>query len=246
MENRKGSGIFLGVVSVATLIVAIIGATFAYFSASITGDNNVNVTAYEFNASLSVSPVYPTSATTIIPLNPNGAVTGEGVTNTTNLLYAMNEAANRCVDSNGYQVCTVYSATFKNNGSQKITLNGTLTTTKNEASKRDGATGFTNLKFGNLTGTKETNNFALDGEVVAIKSATVDNAETLEVKENSVEIGSVEVNAGETVTKYFVVYLDEQADANNPEMGASFEGQLTYTSATGGQQLTGTFNVSGS
>lgn len=35
MENSKGRGIFLGVVSVATLIVAIIGATFAWFSASV-------------------------------------------------------------------------------------------------------------------------------------------------------------------------------------------------------------------
>ncbi len=43
MENRNGQGIFLGVVSVATLIVAIIGATFAFFSAQVTanesGDN---------------------------------------------------------------------------------------------------------------------------------------------------------------------------------------------------------------
>ena len=39
MENRNGRGIFLGVVSVATLIVAIIGATFAYFSASISSNN---------------------------------------------------------------------------------------------------------------------------------------------------------------------------------------------------------------
>ena len=36
MENKKGQGIFLGVVGVATLVVAIIGATFAYFSASTT------------------------------------------------------------------------------------------------------------------------------------------------------------------------------------------------------------------
>jgi len=34
MENKKGSGIFLGVIGVATLIVAIIGATFAFFSAN--------------------------------------------------------------------------------------------------------------------------------------------------------------------------------------------------------------------
>ena len=34
MENKKGNGIFLGVIGVATLIVAIIGATFKYFSAN--------------------------------------------------------------------------------------------------------------------------------------------------------------------------------------------------------------------
>ena len=38
MENRKGNEIFLGVVGVATLLVAIVGATFAYFSATTNSD----------------------------------------------------------------------------------------------------------------------------------------------------------------------------------------------------------------
>ena len=38
MENNNGRGIFYGVIGVATLVVAIIGATFAYFSASITSN----------------------------------------------------------------------------------------------------------------------------------------------------------------------------------------------------------------
>ena len=42
MENN-GRGIFYGVIGVATLIVAIIGATFAYFSASITKNNIKNI-----------------------------------------------------------------------------------------------------------------------------------------------------------------------------------------------------------
>lgn len=33
-ENRKGPGIFYAVIGVATLVVAIIGATFAYFTAT--------------------------------------------------------------------------------------------------------------------------------------------------------------------------------------------------------------------
>mgnify|MGYP003312611361 CR=1 FL=1 len=43
MENNNGRGIFYGVIGVATLVVAIIGATFAYFSATVTDTGNLNV-----------------------------------------------------------------------------------------------------------------------------------------------------------------------------------------------------------
>ena len=44
MENNdNGRGIFYGVIGVATLVVAIIGATFAYFSATAVSNNAVNV-----------------------------------------------------------------------------------------------------------------------------------------------------------------------------------------------------------
>lgn len=38
MENNNGRGIFYGVMGVATLVVAIVGATFAYFAASASGE----------------------------------------------------------------------------------------------------------------------------------------------------------------------------------------------------------------
>lgn len=233
MENRKGSGIFLGVVSVATLVVAIIGATFAYFSASIEGEGNVDLTAYEFNASLSVTPVYPTTSAKLIPLNPTATVEGATEPNNTNLLYALNAAENRCIDSKGYQVCALYKATFVNNGSEAITLDGTLTTVSNTAGTREDATGFKNLKYNTLSGALDS--LALSGtaaDVNATASGTTD-------------IGQVTVNAGETKDVYFVVYLNEAAEDNNSEMGSKFSGKLTYTSATGGQQLTGTFTVTG-
>ena len=40
-NNRKGPGIFYAVVGVATLVVAIIGATFAYFSATATNNDTI-------------------------------------------------------------------------------------------------------------------------------------------------------------------------------------------------------------
>ena len=42
-ENNNGRGLFYGVIGVATLIVAIIGATFAYFSVSASITNNSDI-----------------------------------------------------------------------------------------------------------------------------------------------------------------------------------------------------------
>ena len=44
MDNNRGQTIFLSVIGIATLLVAIIGATFAYFTTTMTGDaGDVNV-----------------------------------------------------------------------------------------------------------------------------------------------------------------------------------------------------------
>ena len=46
MDNNKGQTIFLSVIGIATLLVAIIGATFAYFTSTAgTGTGNVDLTA---------------------------------------------------------------------------------------------------------------------------------------------------------------------------------------------------------
>ena len=52
MENNNGRGIFYGVIGVATLVVAIIGATFAYFSASAANNNAIRVGTTSVSLSL--------------------------------------------------------------------------------------------------------------------------------------------------------------------------------------------------
>ena len=66
MENRKGNEIFLGVVGVATLLVAIVGATFAYFSASARSDNEA-IKVISANLSLGYSDVPTYLSTNLIP-----------------------------------------------------------------------------------------------------------------------------------------------------------------------------------
>ena len=88
-DNRKGNGIFLGIVGVATLIVAIIGASFAYFSAQASSaEGAVNLTAYEFNAGLSLREIYPSDAK-LIPVDPTTVIENATAPNNTNLAYAL-------------------------------------------------------------------------------------------------------------------------------------------------------------
>lgn len=243
MENKKGSGIFLGVVSVATLIVAIIGATFAFFSASMSSEENaIDVTAYEFSGSLSISQVYPNSATALIPLNPIATIANVEAPNNTNLLYALNRATTKCVDDAGFQICALYRVDFENNGTQPITLSGVIRTVANTASSttgRTGATPFANLTYNGVTGSE--GSFALEGEATTLGDETDD----------TISIGQVTIpgKSGETpgrVSKYMVIYLNDTGSDQSAEMGASYQGQLVYTSTTGdGNRLTGTFTVAG-
>lgn len=69
MEGNKGQSIFLSVVGVATLLVAIVGATFAYFSINVTGNEEASsiqittevVGGVEFidDENINVTNIYP-------------------------------------------------------------------------------------------------------------------------------------------------------------------------------------------
>lgn len=251
-KNRNGNGIFLGVVSVATLIVAIIGATFAYFSASTESeDNAVNLGAYEYKLSLSMSQVYPENASAasgIIPLDPTKTVEGADdlVPNNTNLLYALNQAEKKCVDDNGLTVCALYKVEILNDGSNPVTLNGQIKTTSNNAADGDNRTPFENLTYQALNG--EEGSFTLDGTAKTI-APNVD--ETTDIASMEVTGATINPSDGSVTeqgkgTAYILIYLNDKNTDQSGEMGATYEGKVIYQSGTGaGQGLTGTFKVGG-
>ena len=227
MENKKGSGIFLGVVSVATLIVAIIGATFAFFSTQTGSENNaVSVGAYEFATSVkSVERIYPTTEDEakftqgIIPLNAAKKI---AETETT---YLMRAIANdkKCIDEKGYMVCVLYKVTLTNTSTTPAEMNLTVKTTKND--KGAGGAAFSDLTFQALSGDETA--FTLDGTAAKL----LDTDQAVVIKKDTVH--------------YFVVYLNEETETTNQssQMGAKYEGQLIYTTTTGGNTLTGTFTA---
>lgn len=123
MENNKGRGIFYGVIGVATLVVAIIGATFAYFSATITLEGNVQ--AGTANIALTMLEETGGIKTAIIPIDTDGNVgDGDTVDNLTAFPNYPGTNAVGCTDDVGNQICSVYQFTLMNNSAAQQTITG--------------------------------------------------------------------------------------------------------------------------
>ena len=107
-ENRKGPGVFYAVVGVATLVVAIIGATFAYFSASATvGGEEITGGTQDISGALTadVTAIYDGSE----------AAAGAGLvpSDITNSATAINAAVGAKCVSKGYAGCHLYQIHVK-------------------------------------------------------------------------------------------------------------------------------------
>ena len=248
MENSKGRGIFLGVVSVATLIVAIIGATFAWFSASVgSGENDVNLTAYQFDAKLTVERVFPTAENAskkIIPFVPDKVLREGQGDQTNNMNYALNEATNKCVDSSGYLVCSLYKITVTNNGSDSIELDGTVTTietTPTEKGTTLTANGDLKAQIISYADGKYTYTHNLS-KALALPN-TVSGSGKLIMDPATLTVGATP--GANTAELYVLVWLNDTTGNQSTMMGASYKGQFIF-SAVGmgaGNELTGTFNL---
>ena len=122
-ENNNGRGLFYGVIGVATLIVAIIGATFAYFSvnASITNNNGISgdtVNVSETTITGTLTRVTP-SPVSMVPLKTTDLQ--KGITGA--------DGKGQCIDANGAKVCDIYTLTINNASSAPVSLAGNLTIT---------------------------------------------------------------------------------------------------------------------
>ena len=114
-QKNNGRGIFYGVIGVATLVVAIIGATFAYFTATQTAGNNVitgNMATISFG--LKVEKIVDPGITSgMIPMS-NDMI--EAAVN--------NDKNATCVDDNGNAVCQIYKITVTNTSSAAMFVDG--------------------------------------------------------------------------------------------------------------------------
>ena len=169
MENKKGSEIFLGVVGVTTLVVAIIGATFAYFSANASSANEA-IAVHSTTVELGFKDDAPNGLkTNMIPSTKNIAkyaafnetwISGGQVEFSDG---EMHTAPGKCIDENTNEICSVYEFWVGNPAETgQMEIVGSINVVTNE---------FTNLMFAiyDETGAEiVTDTFAPSGESMEI------------------------------------------------------------------------------
>ena len=114
-RNNKNKGVFYAVIGIATLVVAVIGATFAYFTASAqNGANVINGNMASIGFDLVVTKVVdPGASSGMIPMSNSMVETAIN-----------NDDNNTCVDDNGNAVCQVYKVVVTNNSSATMFVDG--------------------------------------------------------------------------------------------------------------------------
>ena len=222
MDNNKRRGIFLGALSVATLIVSIIGATFAYFVANTSGNTgNVQAGAANVAGTLTLSEIVDyrqnmipvTEALMKTSYKRTEAATGTG----TGRCEGYSAAGGNTV----YNLCSIYQFTVSNSATIAQTIYASLTANTNT---------FANLKYCIFEGEAGTS----DTEKVACR-----NMPTTGNTDSNIFSQLIPATSG-THTYTLVMYINETTkDQTTADSGKAFTGTISITSADGSNNMTG-------
>ena len=110
-NNNNGKGIFYGVIGVATLVVAIIGATFAYFAASTNSADNAVSAASSAVSDLRLTEVDDGIKSNLIPIDAVDKYKAK-------FPAVVGLTADSCKDDNHNNICSTYQFTVTNPNAQ--------------------------------------------------------------------------------------------------------------------------------
>ena len=237
MEEKREDkrGIFLGIIGVLTLIVAIIGASFAYFSVNArSSEDAVTVTAasvqivYQDGQVVSASNLIPSTKAIALETQRRALAEETYESGGETVPYEM------CVDDNGYKVCGTYDFTLTNNATNSVDVTATIIPSNTTPDVT-----FSNLKFVLF----DVTNVAVDALPTAMNGTQV-----YEGTVSYSEFGLLAATTNTTVTipgnggmkKYRLFFwLNEAGAANNAEQGASFAGTINVDLAGANANITG-------
>ena len=189
MENNgKGTSIFYGVIGVATLVITIIGATFAYFSATTNSDEGA-ITAGGATLSLGYKDNKDGAKTDLIPIDVTLPEFNTG--------GFVGSAADKCKDINNNNICSVYEFTIENPSTNKASqrVYGTIVPSTNT---------FTNFELAVFKGTvaqvnSNTRKHDVPKKVVADDAENFDSYTQIKLTAARAIEGNEDVELGATI-----------------------------------------------
>ena len=258
-NNGRGTGIFYGVIGVATLIVTIIGATFAYFSASTNSDVDAIATG---GATLTLG--FEDTADTYIKQN----LVPADETDTGWATRSKIDATTGCVDLNGNNYCSVYQFTVTNtstSSAQTIYANFKVQTNSFLDANGEAEGTDTNLRYAIFRGSAaEVEAKVTDGKGWSVASSDVistkvadatnlvgtvqGNKGDLVVPATAIPVGTTyqadlpaltqTLKPGKTMTYTVIMWIHETGSAQNDDQGKAFAAGVNFNTSDGKSGVT--------
>lgn len=149
-QKKKKENILYMVIGVMTLMVAIIGATFAYFTATASNNTTIkgNMATISFDVSVTKKTTVDESKGGLIPMT--NSMVEKAVTNASN--------NGICVDDNGNAVCQIYKITVTNSGTASMFVDGYVTLTGGSGNSTDYPTATTTMRWSQAFCNETSNN----------------------------------------------------------------------------------------
>ena len=190
-------------------IIVSTGASFAYFSASTSSEGNISGTTVNFGVNLNLTTIH--QSTNMIPLQDT-------------LVATAISGTNKCIDTKGYEVCSLYKITLTNSGDPFV-LNGSLKTSS------------TTYTTGNLKYQIYDINYNAISDVTA-PSLTA-NEKVYFTKDSNMVTTSMNHNDTEY---YLVMWITETNTLQNADYSKSYTGLVGFETLSG-ERIEATFTT---
>ena len=209
MNKVEKRGIVLGILGILILILAIVGASYAWFTARDRSNKDVikvkaaeTEIVYVDGREMDVKGLIP-GKENIVFETVRRALAGES--------NSRGEKYKVCTDDKNHIVCGIYNFEITNNGESSIGVAGSVEPSPLKAGEKS----FTHLKY-------------------ALYDTTSDEIKGVKLNSGNVSYSvfdilgtNFEVPGKSTKKLRLVVWLDEVGEGNNDEQGATFRGRVT-------------------
>lgn len=232
MEEKKGQNTLYLVIGVATLVVAIIGATFAYFSAQASSTDKIQGGTNDVGASLTLN-VNRVLLDEDDSANSNDLVPAKIDLTTDGIAKAVN---NKCV-ADGYTGCHLYKIEAKSD--QDLDAANLLL----QSFTTVGVTDTEAWKFVVFKGTEsvveEKTTYTVTSLITDVSEGAEDfkNSDAIKTGTDGLSVHSAGMTANENYVYYLLVYLGDNDKVQNPTEDDSANAEYSATGTYSGSVI---------